>query len=89
MREALTAQPCVWQEAGTGKQWERRPCANKTLRAGAPGGLRRLSGRLRLTVRGFEPRVGLCADSSRSLEPASDAGSLSLSLCPSIINITI
>ena len=47
----------------------------------APGWLSRLIVRLRLTVCGFEPRVGLCADSS---EPGACFGfCVFLSLCPS------
>ena len=54
---------------------------SKDATVGAPGWLGRLGVRLQLAVRGFEPRVGLCADSS---EPgACFRFWVSLSLCPS------
>ena len=60
-------------------------CVQDSGEAGAPGWLRRLSVRLHgsghdLTVRGLEPRVGLCADGS---EPGACFGICdSLPLCP-------
>ena len=59
----------------------------KNTKTGAPGWLGRLSdfgSGHDITVRGFEPRVGLCADSSEL--GACFGFCVSLSLCPSPVH---